>query len=187
MSIFKNVAPRCFISNNIYYYYQKFACHIETCPKLFTTPKNRRLHLIQTHGYPKEYFFAVTNKGVGGLLKKWGEGASLIRGSWKSRESSNSTDKMDIENDDENDSDDDDEGEEEADISNVSNTENFSVLHMESHSGPKKNDQGAEIDTLVNSLDALSLVPPSIRFGRGGKSGKMVRESRTRNTNGQIV
>ena len=100
MSIFKNVAPRCFISNNIYYYYQKFACHIETCPKLFTTPKNRRLHLIQTHGYPKEYFFAVTNKGVGGLLKKWGEGASLIRGSWKSRESSNSTDKMDIENDD---------------------------------------------------------------------------------------
>jgi hypothetical protein len=28
----------------------------------------------------------VTNKGVGGLLKKWGEGASLIRKEWKVRE-----------------------------------------------------------------------------------------------------
>jgi len=28
----------------------------------------------------------VTNKGVGGLLKKWGEGASLIRKEWKARE-----------------------------------------------------------------------------------------------------
>ena len=44
------------------------------------------MHLIQAHGYPKEYFFAVTNKGVGGLLKKWGEGASMLRRPWKPRE-----------------------------------------------------------------------------------------------------
>ena len=57
-----------------------------TCGRNFSTPKTRRLHLIQAHGYPKEYFFAVTNKGVGGLLKKWGEGASLLRKPWKPRE-----------------------------------------------------------------------------------------------------
>ena len=28
----------------------------------------------------------MTNKGVGGLLKKWGEGASLVRGQWKKRD-----------------------------------------------------------------------------------------------------
>ncbi|GJE98617.1 hypothetical protein PsYK624_148510 [Phanerochaete sordida] len=63
-----------------------FACHLASCPKTFATPKTRRLHLIQAHGYPKEYFFAVTNKGVGGLLKKWGEGASLVRNKWAPRE-----------------------------------------------------------------------------------------------------
>ncbi|PIL25525.1 transcription factor [Ganoderma sinense ZZ0214-1] len=63
-----------------------FECHLVTCARTFSTPKTRRLHLIQAHGYPKEYFFAVTNKGVGGLLKKWGEGASMLRKPWKSRE-----------------------------------------------------------------------------------------------------
>ncbi|KAJ6607008.1 hypothetical protein B0H10DRAFT_2308381, partial [Mycena sp. CBHHK59/15] len=63
-----------------------FACHLVSCGRMFLTPKARRLHLIQGHGYPKEYYFAVTNKGVGGLLKRWGEGASLIRGQWKARE-----------------------------------------------------------------------------------------------------
>lgn len=163
-----------------------FACHIETCPKLFSTPKTRRLHLIQTHGYPKEYFFAVTNKGVGGLLKKWGEGASLIRGSWKSRESRNSNDKMDIENGEENDSDDEEEGEEEADISNVSNElEKISTSRIEPRSGARNVNGGNSIDELADSLEALSLIPPSIRFGRGAKSGKVVRESRARNANGR--
>ncbi|KAI0642313.1 hypothetical protein C8Q79DRAFT_1013602 [Trametes meyenii] len=63
-----------------------FACHLASCPRRFSAPKTRRLHLIQAHGYPKEYFFAVTNKGVGGLLKKWGEGASLLRRPWQRRE-----------------------------------------------------------------------------------------------------
>ena len=53
---------------------------------MFSTPKTRRMHLIQGHGYPKEYFFAVTNKGVGGLLKRWGEGVSMLRKPWKPRE-----------------------------------------------------------------------------------------------------
>jgi len=58
---------------------------MSSCGRLFSTPKTRRLHLIEGHGYPKEYFFGVTNKGVGGLLNKWGEGASMIRGPWKPR------------------------------------------------------------------------------------------------------
>ncbi|KAF7309561.1 hypothetical protein MIND_00327100 [Mycena indigotica] len=116
-----------------------FACHLVSCDRLFQTPKGRRLHLIQVHGYPKEYFFAVTNKGVGGLLKRWGEGASLIRGKWKPREAP---------------------------------TTPSSVLIEEDES---ENDQETApdigIDSLTSSLNALSLVPSAIRFGRGGKSG----------------
>ncbi|KZT59420.1 hypothetical protein CALCODRAFT_493562 [Calocera cornea HHB12733] len=62
-----------------------FACFIPTCIKMFDTPAKRRMHLIDGHHYPKEYFFAVTNKGIGGLLEKWGEGVSLVRPEWKPR------------------------------------------------------------------------------------------------------
>jgi hypothetical protein len=49
------------------------------------TPKGRRLHLIDKHKYPPNYFFSVTNYGIGRLLLKWGEGASLLRNEWKPR------------------------------------------------------------------------------------------------------
>ncbi|KAJ7623701.1 hypothetical protein FB45DRAFT_926507 [Roridomyces roridus] len=133
-----------------------FACHLETCNRMFATPKARRLHLIQGHGYPKEYYFAVTNKGVGGLLKRWGEGASLMRGQWKPRDPQpeqqqqpvghKRRDSVLVEEDDE----------DEEDESPVAPT------------APPANEG---MDTLTDSLNALSIVPPSIRFGRGGKNG----------------
>ncbi|KAI9449117.1 hypothetical protein F5148DRAFT_1248569 [Russula earlei] len=68
-----------------------FACHLSSCTRMFASPKARRLHLINSHAYPKEYFFAVTNKGIGGLLRRWGDGASLLRGSWHPRETEGNT------------------------------------------------------------------------------------------------
>jgi len=62
-----------------------FACFVPTCIRMFETPAKRRMHLIDVHHYPKEYFFAVTNKGIGGLLEKWGDGVSLLRPEWKPR------------------------------------------------------------------------------------------------------
>ncbi|KAK0188542.1 hypothetical protein F5146DRAFT_1055661 [Armillaria mellea] len=127
-----------------------FACHLTTCPKLFLTPKARRLHLINAHGFPKEYFFAVTNKGVGGLLKKWGEGASMIRGEWKKKEGPVDDDDNDIQSDN---------GTvEENEIEEPSHD-----LHAE--------EKGEDLDVLADSMTSLSLVPDSIRFGRGGKGG----------------
>ncbi|GJJ12116.1 hypothetical protein Clacol_006357 [Clathrus columnatus] len=67
-----------------------FVCFVAppTCTRVFSTPKGRRLHLIEAHGYPKQYFFAIVNKGIGGLYKKWGPAASLYRGEWKARNGS---------------------------------------------------------------------------------------------------
>ncbi|KAG6829148.1 hypothetical protein H0H92_005553 [Tricholoma furcatifolium] len=104
------------------------------------------------HGYPKEYFFAVTNKGVGGLLKKWGEGASLIRGEWKSRE-------------DDNDDDSDENGEDVADYRDNDTYPQEGPTHA--HAEEKSNADDA-LDALADTMGSLSLVPSSIRFGRGG-------------------
>ncbi|BGP33712.1 hypothetical protein JCM10296v2_005516 [Rhodotorula toruloides] len=50
---------------------------------LFSTPKNRRLHLIAQHGYPSQYYFSVTVWGVEDVLKK---GGGMVRREWKPRE-----------------------------------------------------------------------------------------------------
>jgi len=148
-----------------------FSCFLSTCPKLFASPKNRRLHLIQAHGYPKEYFFAVTNKGIGGLLKKWGEGASLMRGTWHAREDEEKMDE-DEENKDENEKD--EEISEGDDAKPNSPTDSSSNLSSKEAAGPlaarthSREAVPVDADALASSMSSLSLVPPSIRFGRGG-------------------
>ncbi|WFD35706.1 hypothetical protein MCUN1_002567 [Malassezia cuniculi] len=62
-----------------------FACFEPECPKYFMTPKNRRLHLISVHHYPREFFFSLPLHGINELKARYGEGASLIRKPWKPR------------------------------------------------------------------------------------------------------
>ena len=153
------------------------------------TPKGRRLHLIEAHGYPKQFFFAITNKGIGGLLHKWGQGVSLYRGDWRSRvqdhgmesgsESSDenrSASEMDVE----------DHGGRETNgkhklppiegsgddnlEDNLKNPSTPSTFLSPSSVRPL--DHGSpESDTLANAMSSLTLVPDKIRFGRGGKKG----------------
>lgn len=157
----------------------QFACHLSTCPRLFLTPKTRRLHLIQAHAFPKEYFFAVTNKGVGGLLKKWGEGASMIRGEWKERDARSEDDNVDPETDEKMITDD---IEEEQQATPVKTTINASRRRnptspptvASSSTSTVNTDTKTEVDDLANSMDSLSLIPSSIRFGRGGRNGGFV-------------
>ncbi|KAF6761732.1 hypothetical protein DFP72DRAFT_842588 [Ephemerocybe angulata] len=204
-----------------------FACHLASCPKLFANPKGRRLHLISAHGYPKEYFFAVTNKGVGGLLKKWGEGASMVRGKWTPREpattssgpdaapqqvvdrstmrGSATSSGMDVDDDDESDSDEEEVEEDPLDdddevvlvtSSRTPDIKAFTTSKTESnrmnldqdpeatprpyansslppiHSTPASrtaDPASASADKLAAGFSTLSLVPPSVRFGRGGR------------------
>ncbi|KAJ3489875.1 hypothetical protein NLI96_g1829 [Meripilus lineatus] len=183
-----------------------FACHLASCPKLFQTPKTRRLHLIQAHGYPKEYFFAVTNKGVGGLLKKWGEGASMIRGPWKARDRNDGEEEE--EEDDNEDEEQEQEGEDAMDsrpdghgtqavphqhqqqivahadmpdhsrlvIEEDSDSDDSDVTEKKARSVIASGSEGEEeeednVDNIANAMESLSLVPTTIRFGRGAKRG----------------
>ena len=153
------------------------------------TPKGRRLHLIQSHGYPKQFFFAITNKGISGLLHKWGQGASLYRGDWRSRiqdhemknlsdsgDASDSGSEMDIE----------EVGQRQANgkhrpprtVGSVDDNLEDAREHSSQPSNarvppsPLPHTHGSlDSDTLVNAMSSLSLVPDKIRFGRGGKKG----------------
>lgn len=128
---------------------------------------------------------------MGGLLKRWGDGASMIRGTWKPRDNKNEKDSEDdemvIDEDEEEDS---DEGEtEESSSGDEQNGEATPKIrhHQELEEIPTRTaisprrGNGAvqtaadhDIDKLANSINSLSLVPPSIRFGRGGKNGGFV-------------
>lgn len=159
----------------------QFACHLSSCPRKFSTPKTRRLHLIDVHAYPKEYFFAVTNKGIGGLLRRWGDGASLLRGPWCPRDT-------EISAEGEGDEDvspsrqsllhqhSDPEGEKERENpflpdsthTSVSTDQKVTTDTMDDNGMVRGGDADEEVDALASSVSALSLVPSSIRFGRGG-------------------
>ncbi|OSX64577.1 hypothetical protein POSPLADRAFT_1180203 [Postia placenta MAD-698-R-SB12] len=153
-----------------------FACHVATCPRRFLTPKTRRLHLIEAHGYPKEYFFAVTNKGVGGLLKRWGEGVSMVRGQWKPRDDAAACEG--VEGDSESEIDDGNtdaalrrtsismEGASDAVVVEYANTPTTSTSDtIEGEADVAVQDD--DMDTIMGIFDSLSLVPRNIKFGRG--------------------
>lgn len=146
---------------------------------MFTNPKARRLHLIAAHSYPKEYFFSVTNKGIGGLLRRWGDGASLLRGPWRPRDTDG-----DAEGDEDEEStshsrqssllqsgtdgqggDNVTEGEEKF---GSDPTSDLASAEQERTTMDREGDDDPEMDALARDVSALGLVPSSVRFGRGG-------------------
>lgn len=129
----------------------------------------------------------MTNKGVGGLLKKWGEGASMVRGTWKPRD-----DAMDAEDaprsrrtDDNGNDDTLSSNEDEAPcVNREQHKQETPGLKRQLPEGPliveededdleplANSTRDPSIDVLSQSMDALSLIPPNIRFGRGTKRG----------------
>jgi len=152
-----------------------FACFLprSACPKLFLTPKARRLHLISAHNYPKQYFFAVTNKGIGGLLKKWGEGATMLRGEWTPRSNDKSTMQLEAEAT----RPDEAVGDENSSCIQNEALDTFLVRAAEEIATLDDDNQGGDyqMEDLETSLHSLALVPDEIRFGRGSRQRGFVR------------
>ncbi|RKF54847.1 putative c2h2 type zinc finger domain protein [Erysiphe neolycopersici] len=51
-----------------------YACFVEDCNRLCSTPQKRRMHMIDKHYFPKDYDFYVVNHGIGDrcfMLKSW--------------------------------------------------------------------------------------------------------------------
>lgn len=41
-----------------------FQCFVEGCDRLCSTPQKRRLHVIDKHGFPKDFYFRVVDYGI---------------------------------------------------------------------------------------------------------------------------
>lgn len=132
-----------------------FRCFEPSCQKLFKTPKNRRLHLIDYHGYPNTFFFSLPNQGLNDLYKRYGSGVSLVRPDWKPRPDSSLM------------------------IDSVSPNSVDSISSSSKHQSGEdiedereSNHSGSELDMAIDHIKQLSLVPRQIQFGKkaGSKS-----------------
>ncbi|KAK3333535.1 hypothetical protein B0T19DRAFT_128586 [Cercophora scortea] len=143
-----------------------YSCFVEGCERKCLTPQKRRMHLIDKHMYPKNFFFAITRDGIDGRRSLLLEGGHRRRrssiastttatartsraqpstaGGSASADASAATEKTEMPP--------------EADTQAV-NTEQDSL----------KQPPDVDMDGLTGAMSALQFVPPSIRFGRGRK------------------
>ncbi|KKA26925.1 hypothetical protein TD95_004889 [Thielaviopsis punctulata] len=142
-----------------------YSCFVETCERKCSTPQKRRLHLIDKHLYPKNFFFAVTRNGIDGRSSLLNEGSRhhhtrklSNNGPSKSSNTTQSVDK-DLEMSSEN--------------TNADMTKNESVrlLGDNKSSLPVLENPDTEMEDLSTSMASMMFVPRGLRFGRGGRSG----------------
>ncbi|KAL7937692.1 hypothetical protein V8C35DRAFT_293260 [Trichoderma chlorosporum] len=132
-----------------------YSCFVEGCERKCMTPQKRRLHLIDKHMYPKNFFFAVTKDGIDGkrsLLIETGRRRRSSAGSHPQakelRRRANT-----LENEE----------------SRLDNKSRPTLPSTTASSGKVKPEKAADTDMadLTGAMSALQFVPPSIRFGRG--------------------
>jgi len=145
---------------------------VEDCDKLCMEPFKRRLHLVDKHGFPRNYDFFIVNDGLDPR-----RGGSMLRPNYRSiytkastlandPDAVNSTSaisqqyqvKTSLRSD--------------GNIIEEQAEDRCDELNTKHESMPTKSKQKEDdVDKLVNSMSALKFVPPSIRFGRGGRAG----------------
>lgn len=115
------------------------------------THQKRRMHLIDKHMYPKNYFFAVTKDGIDGRRSLLNEGGHHRRRSSTTTQSKESRRRAGL----------------------VEAGPESKDAPKSSHAGrdeKKEEDQepvDKEMADLTGAMSSLQFVPPSIRFGRG--------------------
>ncbi|GAA5919144.1 hypothetical protein JCM1841_005652 [Sporobolomyces salmonicolor] len=143
-----------------------FACFAPSCSRHFATPKTRRLHLIDRHAYPPQYFFGVTIWGIEDVLKK---GGGMVRRDWKPRAGQPGWKRGGRASSDDDD-DDDDEEEEESMMGppSPSAASSGEPSPPPLHCVPPPMQRDDDVDALALSLSgtSISLVPRSVRLAR---------------------
>ena len=127
---------------------------MEGCDRKCSTPQKRRLHLIDKHMYPKNFFFAVTREGIDGRR------SLLLESGHRRRRSSVATTSSSAKPESGNQA-----------LADPENAEASTDIPQATTDSPTSPNQKPDVamDDLASSMSALQFVPPSIRFGRGGR------------------
>ncbi|OAA43115.1 C2H2 type zinc finger domain protein [Metarhizium rileyi] len=134
-----------------------FSCFVEGCERKCLTHQKRRLHMIDKHMYPKNFFFGVTKEGIDGrrsLLVEHDHRRRRSSAASISHESRRRASTL-----------------EEKDVSANHEGENNKPLYSEDVKEKPPKNADADMADLTGAMSALHFVPPSIRFGRGGRAG----------------
>lgn len=141
---------------------------MEGCEKKCTTPQKRRLHLIDKHMYPKNFFFALTKEGIDG------RDSLLLEAGHRRRKPPTRSQPQESKR----------QGDASPESSEVRGYRGDA--HQGSGSGardppetpmseqdtgpPPKEDNDDAMEGLTGAMSALKFIPRNVRFGRGGKS-----------------
>lgn len=147
-----------------------YACFVEGCDKVCSEWKKRRRHLVDKHGYPKNYDFLVVDHGVDGRRSMLRPGIDAQGHRKSSRERGRSDSSISAAT----------QTTEATSVSEQNGAAGLEKRKMEETAADasEKNkatattSQGANVDDLTSSMSALKMVPRSITFGqRKGRSG----------------
>ncbi|TDZ30254.1 Zinc finger protein 511 [Colletotrichum spinosum] len=155
-----------------------YSCFVEGCERKCSTPYKRRMHLVDKHMYPKNFFFAVTKEGIDGrrsLLVEPGprqrkpsnahrkeppNKGSVVSNSRTSQADGGET-KKERQKD-----------EQRTPAAVLSDPKERPDTEMDADPVPKSPDPTERPDTdmedLAGAMSALRFIPNSVRFGRGG-------------------
>lgn len=143
-----------------------FSCFVQDCDKVCLEWKKRRSHLVDKHGFPKNYDFFIVNNGIDGRrsMLRPGVDSQGHRKSSRERRGSSAT-KMT-------------QTTEATSVSqatdNAIDEDNETDRVEEAGKGrvPAGKDDDAAMDAVTRSMSSLQFVPRSVTFGkRKGKSG----------------
>ncbi|KAK3375172.1 hypothetical protein B0H63DRAFT_482070 [Podospora didyma] len=167
-----------------------YSCFVEGCERKCSTPQKRRMHLIDKHMYPKNFFFAVTKEGIDGrqsLLLEGGESHRRRRSSVATiaTTAANSRRRKPPSSSAFNPPSPSGEGSSSlAERPEMTDSEAVDAKHQPREDAAAGSQQGnagnssrekpaaasdVEMADLVDAMSSLRFIPPSVRFGRGGK------------------
>ena len=144
-----------------------FACFVEGCDKVCSEWQKRRRHLVDKHGFPRNYDFFIVNNGIDGRRSMLRAGIdskghrkssrTRDRNSSSATQSTQSTEATSVT---------------ETDASPPASSARPLSSEVKAVAGVTKPEGGKAVDDITTSMSTLKMVPRSITFGqRKGRSG----------------
>lgn len=145
-----------------------FACFVEGCDKVCLEWKKRRSHLVDKHGFPKNYDFMVVDHGIDGRRSMLRPGIDVDGHRKSSRERTRSASSAT----------------EATQTTEATSVGDEGASHVEENTGETSKQKAANaseptnakrdvtMDELTSGMSTLKMVPHSVTFGkRKGRSG----------------
>ncbi|ODA82824.1 hypothetical protein RJ55_01333 [Drechmeria coniospora] len=138
-----------------------YSCFVDGCERKCLTHQKRRMHMIDKHAYPRNFFFAVTKDGIDGrrsLLVEHSRRRARPSAGMLSAETTRPRGTLD-------------------ESPPANNEHGQPAIPGKATVNPKPHGPGeaemddADVASITGAMSALQFVPPSVRFGRGRAAG----------------